>query len=147
MRQSLRKSRSILLVGLPAVLLACGGSTTAPSGNSAAGSYTAIYFRTTGNAGQKDEIMAGSTLILDLSTAGTTSGHLHIAASGGNPAFDADMAGRWTQTGFTVNISQSADTFVRNTSFSMSLDPAGGWDLSGDANYANTRVQVVLKQT
>jgi hypothetical protein len=56
------------------------------------------------------------------------------------------MAGRWTQTGFTVNISQSADTFVRNTSFSMSLDPAGGWDLSGDTNYANNRVQVVLKQ-
>jgi hypothetical protein len=146
MRQSLKKSRSILLAGLPALLLACGGSTTAPSGNSAAGSYTAIYFRTTGTAGQKDEIMAGSTLILNLSPAGTTSGHLHIAASGGNPAFDADMAGTWTQIGFTVNISQSADTFVRNTSFSMSRDPAGGWDLSGEANYSNTRVQVVLKQ-
>lgn len=145
MRQSLRKSRSILFVGLPAALLACGSSTTSPSGNSAAGSYTAISFLTTGSAGQRNEILAGSTLALNLNADGTASGNLHIAASGANPAFDADMAGTWTQTGFTVNISQSADTFVRNMPFTMSFDPAGGWDLFGDAVFSNTRFQIVLK--
>jgi hypothetical protein len=145
-RQSLRKARSILLVGLPAALLACGSSTTPPSGNSAAGSYSAISFVTTGSGGQRNEVLAGSTLVLNLNADGTTSGHLHIAASGANAAFDADMAGTWTQTGFTVNISQGADTFVRNMPFTMSFDPAGGWDLFGDTVYSNTRIQMILKQ-
>ena len=145
MRQSLRKSRSVLFVGLPAVLLACGSSTTTPSGNSAAGSYTAFSFVTTGSAGQRNEILAGSTLVLNLNADGTTSGHLHIAASAANPALDADMAGTWTQTGLTVNISQSADTFVRNMPFSMSFDAGGGWDLFGDAVFSGTRIQIVLK--
>lgn len=146
MRQSLRKSRAILFVGLPVALLACGSSTTTPSGNSAAGSYSAIYFVTTGSAGQRNEVLAGSTLVLNLNADGTTSGHLHVAAAGANPAFDADMAGTWTQTAFTVNISQRADTFVRNMSFSMSFDAAGGWDLYGDTVFSGTRIQVLLKQ-
>jgi hypothetical protein len=146
MRQSLRKSRAILFVGLPAALLACGSSTTAPSGNSAAGSYTAISFLTTGSAGQRNELQAGSTLVLNLNADGTTSGHLHIAAAGANPAFDADMAGTWTQNAFTVNISQSADTFVRNMPFSMSFGAAGGWELYGDTVFSNTRIQILLQQ-
>ena len=56
------------------------------------------------------------------------------------------MAGTWTQTGLTVNISQSADTFVRNMPFAMSFDPAGGWDLFGDTVFSNTRIQLLLKQ-
>jgi hypothetical protein len=144
MRQSWRKSRSILFVGLP-VLLACGGSTTGPSGNSAAGRYTPLYWVTSGSTGQRSELALGSTLILDLNADGTTSGHLHLAASSATQAFDADMAGTWTQSGFTVNISQSADTFVRNTSFEMSFDPAGGWDLAGNTTFSNTQIQIVLK--
>lgn len=146
MRQSWNDSRSIFLVGLPALLLACGSSTTTqPSGNSAAGNYTALYWVTTGNSGQRSELLAGSTLVLNLSAAGTTSGHLHVAASGANQALDADMAGTWTQNGFTVNISQSADTFVRNITFQMFLDPNGGWDLEGDENFTGGRVQLILK--
>lgn len=145
MRQSLQKVCLSLLVGLPAVLLACGGS-TAPSGNSAAGSYTAISFVTTGSSGRRDELLAGSSLAMNLNANGTTSGYLHIAASGANPVIDADMAGTWTQSGFTVTISQNVDTFVRNTSFAMSVDPARGWDLYGETIYSNVRVQVLLKQ-
>jgi hypothetical protein len=145
MRQSLKKTCLGLFVGLPAALLACGGS-TAPSGNSAAGSYTAISFVTTGSSGRRDELLAGSTLVLNLSANGTTSGHLHIAASGANPVIDADMAGTWTQSAFTVTISQNVDTFVRNTSFAMSVDPTRGWDLYGETIYSNVRVQVLLKQ-
>ena len=146
MRQSWKKSRSILLVGLPALLLACGGSTTAPSENSAAGSYTAIYWVTTGGTGQKSELLAGSTLSLNLNADGTTSGQLHIAASGANQAVDADMAGTWTQNLFTVNISQSADTFVRNMPFKVAVDPNGGWHLLGDQTFSSTRIQIDLKQ-
>jgi hypothetical protein len=148
MRQSWKKSRSILLVGLTATLfLACGSSTTTqPSGNSAAGNYTANIFVTSGNSGQRNEIAAGSTLVLNLTAAGTTSGHLHIAATGAIQAFDADMAGTWTQSDYTVTISQSADTFVRNTPFQLFFDPAGGWELVGDQVFSGTLFHIVLKR-
>ena len=146
MRQSWNNSGSIFLVGFPALLLACGSSTTTqPSGNSAAGNYTAFYWVTTGNSGQTSELLAGSTLVLNLSADGTTSGHLHIAASSANQALDADMAGTWTQNGFTVNILQSADTFIRNMPFQMSFDPNGGWDLEGNENFTGGQVRLILK--
>jgi hypothetical protein len=145
MRPTFRKSRSMLLIGLPALLLGCDDSTSPPT-NSAAGNYTAIYFVTTGGSGQRNEIQAGSTLVLNLSGNGTTSGHLHIAASTGSPAFDADMAGTWTQSGTTVDISQSADTFVRDMQFELAPDPAGGWDLLGDEVFSGTRIQITLRR-
>jgi hypothetical protein len=147
MRQSWKMSRSILLVGLTATLfLACGSSTTQPSGDSAAGNYTASSFVTSGNSGQRNELAYGSTLVLNLTAAGTTSGHLHIAANGAIQAFDADMAGTWTQSGTTVSISQSVDTFVRNTPFQLFYDPAGGWELVGDQIFSGTLFQIVLKR-
>lgn len=145
MRPAFRKSRAMLLLGLPALLLGCEDSTS-PSGNSAAGDYTAIYFVTTGSSGQRNEIQAGSTLVLNLNANGTTSGHLHIAASTGSAAFDADMAGTWTQTGTTVDISQSADTFVRDMPFELAPDPVGGWDLVGDHVFSGTLFQVTLRR-
>ena len=144
MRQSWWKLRSILFAGLAVLSLACGSSTTAPSGNSAAGSYSPMLWITTGGSGQTSELQAGSTLILNLNADGTTSGHLHIAASGSRSAVDADMAGTWTQTGTTIRISQNADTFIRNTSFEMSPDPVSGWDLAGDTNFASTHIQIIL---
>lgn len=145
MRPAFRKSRSLLLIGLPALLLACDDSTSPPA-NSAAGTYTAIYFVTTGGSGQRNEIQAGSTLVLNLNANGTTSGHLHFAASTGSPAFDADMAGTWTQSGTAVDISQSADTFVRDMPFELTPDPAGGWDLVGDQVFSGTRIQITLRR-
>jgi hypothetical protein len=121
----------MLLVGLSALVVACGDSTS-PSAGSAAGSYTAITFITQSASGQRDEIAAGSTLVLNLNANGTTSGHLHVAASSSNAVLDEDMAGTWTQTGLTVDISQSADTFVRDMTFTLSPDPNGGWDLIGN---------------
>jgi hypothetical protein len=144
MRQSRTKLRSILLAGVPVLLLACGSSTTAPSGNSAAGSYSPILWVTVGGSGQTSELQVGSTLTLNLNADGTTSGHLHIAATAARPAFDADMAGTWTQTGTTIRISQSADTFIRDTPFEMSPDPVSGWDLAGDATFASTHIQIIL---
>jgi len=45
-------------------------------------------------------------------------GQLQMAPSGGNPAFDADMAGSWSLSRNTITFSKSVDTFVRNTNFS-----------------------------
>jgi hypothetical protein len=135
--------RPILSAGLAVLLLGCGSS-TAPAGNSVAGSYTPVVWVTVGGTGQTSELQAGSTLMLTLHANGRTSGSLHLAATASRPVFDADMSGTWIQNGSTISISQSADTFVRNTSFEISPDPVRGWDLAGVANFGNTQVQIVL---
>ena len=143
MRQSWSRLRSTILAAMPIVLLACGSSTTAPS-NSVAGVYTPLVWVTVGGSGQTSELQVGSTLSLNLHSNGLVSGSLHLAATGSRAAFDADMSGSWTLSGSTITISQSADTFVRNTSFEISPDPVQGWDLAGDTNYANTHIQIIL---
>ena len=103
-------------------IMACGGDkgpTNPGDGVTVAGTYTATQWVTTGGSGQTNQILAGSTLTITLLANGTTTGHLHVAASGGNPTFDADMAGTWTQTGTNVDFTQSADTFVRNMAFAL----------------------------
>jgi hypothetical protein len=46
----------------------------------------------------------------------------------------------------TVDISQTADTFVKDMVFELAPDPAGGWDLLGDHVFSGTRVQITLKR-
>ena len=147
MRKSLKRSHSLASIVLPALFLACGGDSTSPAPDIAVGNYTAVSFVTTGNSGQRNEILAGSTLVLNLNANGTTSGHLHFAASGGSPALDADMAGTWTRVGTTVEFNQTADTFVRDMQFELTPGLADGWDLVGDAGFSGTRIQITLKQT
>src|SRR3954469_7566088 len=142
MNQSLMK----LSVGMIAAtaLLACGSDSTSP-GVTAVGTYAASQWVTTGGSGQTNQLVAGSTLQITLAGNGTTSGHLHVAASGSNPAFDADMAGTWTRTRNVVTFSQNADTFVRDMAFT--LDSNGSqWMLIGDQGFSGTRVEVTLTQ-
>src|SRR5687768_1553655 len=146
MRTAFRKSRTMLLMGLSPLLLACEESTSPP--DSAVGSYTAVSFITTPTGGNpRNEIQAGSTLTLNLVGDGSTSGHLHVAAANvGSPPFDADMAGTWVQNGLTVDISQGADTFVRDMPFTMTAGPIANWDLVGDAVFDGVRIQVTLRR-
>jgi hypothetical protein len=133
--------------GLLAVagLTACGGDTTSPT-LTAAGSYSATTFITTGPSGMTNQLLAGSTVNITLSTSGTTSGHLHLVASASNPAVDADLAGTWTQDGMTVHISAPAiDTFLNDMPFTLTANSASGWDLVGDQGFAGTRIQLTLK--
>ena len=143
MNQSFMK----LSVGIIAAtaLVACGSDSTSP-GVTAVGAYTAVQWVTTGGSGQTNQLVAGSTLKITLAGNGTTSGHLHIAASGGNPAFDADMAGTWTQDGMTVEFSQPADTFVRDMPFTLTANGGSSWDLVGDKTFAGTQIQLRLSQ-
>jgi hypothetical protein len=146
MRKSSKKSYSLLSIALPALFLACGDSTSAPA-DIAVGNYTAVSFVTTGNSGQRNEIVAGSTLVLNLNANGTTSGHLHIAANGATPAFDADMAGTWTRGGTTLDINQSADTFVRDMPFELVPFSSVAWDLVGDAVFSGTQIRLTLRRS
>jgi hypothetical protein len=145
MRKSLKRSYSLLSIVLPALFLGCGDSTS-PAEDMAVGSYTAVYFVSTGTSGQKNELAVGGSLVLNLNANGTTSGHLHLVAPGGGPDFDADMAGTWTRTGMIVNIDQPADTFVRDMPFTLTPN-VGSWDLVGDQSFSGTNIRVTLSRT
>ena len=136
MKQSLMRTAPIFL-GIAAII-ACGSDSTPPS--VVAGSYTATQFTTTGSSGQTNQILAGSTLNLTLASGGGVTGHLHIAASGADPVFDADMAGTWTRTGNTIDFSQTADTFIRNMPFTIE---ANG-DLVGARSFSGTAIAITL---
>jgi hypothetical protein len=142
-RHSFRKSRSLLLIGLAGVLMGCDDS-TGPS-DPPVGNYTAVIFTTTPTGGStRNELQAGSSLTLNLRPDGTTSGHLHIAANGQAPAFDADMAGSWTMTGNVIDITQAADTFVRNMAFTIQQLSSDTWVLVGDEVFNGVRVNLTL---
>jgi hypothetical protein len=143
MKQSFLRNGSIFFVA--SALIACGGSDSTAPPSVLVGSYNAVQFVTTGSSGQTNQILAGSTLSINLNPNGSTTGHLHVAASGGNSAFDADMAGTWTQTGNSVTFSQVADSFVRNMTWVVTA-AGSSWELVGDQVFSGTRTQVTLSQ-
>ena len=134
-----------------AMIVACGGGVTPPGGGGGGGidltgTYTATQWVTTGGAGQTNQIVAGSTLTITLNPNNTTSGHLHLVASGNNPAVDADLVGLWSQAGSTITFTQQADTFVRNMAWGMVAN-GPKWALEGDQVFSGTRVQITLTQS
>jgi hypothetical protein len=145
MTKSLKRPYSLLSIALPALFLACGGDSTSPA-DMAVGNYTAVEFVSTSSSGQKNEILAGSTVVLNLNADGTTSGHFHFVISA-TSSYDADMAGTWTRAGTTVDINQSADTFVRDMPFELTPHSASAWDLVGDKIFSGTRIQITLRRS
>ncbi|HJQ12652.1 MAG TPA: hypothetical protein VJ840_16585 [Gemmatimonadaceae bacterium] len=143
MQQGISRISALLFV---AALIACGGSDNGTQPLALAGAYTATEFVTTNSSGQTNQLTAGSTLTITLNSNGSTTGHLHIAASGGDPAFDADMAGTWTQSGMTVNFSQSADTFVRNMPFTA-VAQGPNWSLVGNGTFSGTSIHITLTRS
>jgi len=125
---------------------ACGSDSTAPQ-SSLVGSYTAVNWVTTGGSGQTNQLVVGSTLQITLNADGTTAGHMHIAASGGSPAGDFDMAGGWAKNGNNVDFSQNADTFVRDMTFAMQPFTADVWDLVGSQVFQGTQIQITLRRS
>jgi hypothetical protein len=109
------------LVGLVQLsLLACGDGTS-PS-TSLAGSYVATDFRVTPTGQASIDVLgAGGTLSIAIAANNTTTGSLNVPGSvtGGAP-FTASMAGTAMLSGSTVTFQQSADTFVRDLSWTRS---------------------------
>ncbi|MGI8400054.1 MAG: hypothetical protein ACR2NS_00425 [Gemmatimonadaceae bacterium] len=138
-------NKPAFLLALVIFIAACGSSTS-PATDPPAGSYTATSFMTSGTGGQRNELLAGGSLQLNLNPDHTTTGHLHVAASSSSPVLDADMAGTWTVNGNVVTISQTADTFVRDMQFTLSLDPATGYVLVGNRIFSGTQIQVTLSR-
>ena len=139
--------KSLAPIAMFAAAAGCGGSdsTSPPPSSGLAGSYTAFQWVTTGGSGQTNQLVIGSTLQITLNSDGSTTGQMHLAASGGNPARDFDMAGTWTQSGNNVDFTQAADTYVRDMLFAIQPVATGVWDLVGDQVFSGTRVQLTLR--
>jgi len=141
MKLALKASTAVLLV---VAVVGCGSDNPLQPGN-AIGSYHATQFVTTGAGGQTNQLLAGSTVSLQLLASGATTGHLHLVASASNPALDADLAGTWSQTGNTVTLNQSADTFISDLTFTV-VPSGNSWQLVADHVILGTRIQLTLSQ-
>ena len=142
---NLSLAKSFAALAIVSAIAACGSDSTGPS-SPLVGSYTAFQFVTTGGSGQTNQLTAGSTVQLTLNANGSTSGHMHLAATNGNPAADFDLAGSWQQTGNVVDLTQTADTFLRDMAFAVQLSGTGVVDLVGDQVVSGTRVQLTLRR-
>src|SRR5262249_1821540 len=79
------------------------------------GTYTATSFRLTANETTTNILQTGGTVSIQLTSAGTTIGSIHVPPLAGEPAFDADLSGTWSLLGNgNVRLQHSADTFLRD---------------------------------
>ena len=134
---------------LPLIMLACGSDPSGPGLGGAqppVGSYSAIIFVTTGASGSTNQLQNGSSLSINLAANGTTSGHLHVAPSGSNPVFDANMAGTWQVSGDQVSFKQTADSFMNDLIFTIQPLSASVWSLVADGVVQGTRINLTLAQ-
>jgi hypothetical protein len=134
MRTQLCAARTLVASLFIATALACGDGPTAPSVNAVAGTYTATRLRTTEGGTTTDQLAAGASITLTLNANGTTSGQFTVPGE-----LNANLAGTWTLNGTTVELSHSADTFLRDTSFEVRNNT-----LVGDETFGSTRVEVTL---
>ena len=85
------------------------------------GTYLATTFRVTPSGqGVLNVLALGGTLGLNVANNYVTSGTLIVPASvNGGSTFTASLAGTATRTGSSVRFTQSADTFVRDLTFTL----------------------------
>lgn len=122
-------------------VLGCGDSFS-PTLDSVAGTYAATRLVTTSTGTATDQLAGGATLTITLAEGGTTTGQLMLPASDVNGAgLTASMAGTWSLTGDQVVLTQGADTFVRDLTFTATED-----ELKADDTFGGTRVEITLRR-
>jgi hypothetical protein len=104
------------------------------------GSYVATTLTLIDGGQSIDLLSQGGSLTLTLESGGNTSGRLFAPAGGDNGQdLDENLAGTWSQTGNTIRFSQSADTFIRDTSWTVE-----GSTLRTSFTLGSTTVNAVL---
>lgn len=120
--------RSLAMAGVASAILSIGchyDDAVAPS--DLAGTYAATTFTRVSGGQGLDVLAAGGSLTITLNANGTTTGLLSIPASLNNGvALNESMTGTFTIVGGTVHFDQTADTFVRDMSFSIAAQTLNG---------------------
>lgn len=139
-----RNAAMLATVLLLPLATACGSDkSTGPDMGDVAGSYDATTLTATQDGTSHDFLADGASIHLVLEEDGTASGHLSVPASDltEGEAVDEEMTGSWTLEGGTVNLTQSADTFIRD--LPLVVD---GNTLTGDATYGNVQVHLIMSR-
>lgn len=123
-------------------LSACGESFS-PSIDTVTGTYTATTLASTTGGVRTDLLAGGATLSITLASNGTTIGQLFVPNAGENGEdLTASLAGTWSLSGDRVTFTESADTFIRDMTFTATED-----QLEGDETFSDTRIEVTLALT
>jgi hypothetical protein len=131
-----RCARTLTASVFLAAALACDDP-TGPSVEAVAGTYTATQLTTTEGGTITNQLAAGASITLTLNANGTTSGRFIVPG-----APEEDLTGTWTLRGSIVNLSHSADTFLRDTAFQVR-----GNTLVGDETFASWTATVRVRVT
>jgi len=114
------RARLLALVTFASAWVSGCGSDSPSHPSSLAGTYVATVFRVTPTGESTiDVLAAGGSLSVTIASDNTASGSLSIPASVAGTPFTASMAGTVVQSGSTVQFQQTADTFVRNLTFTI----------------------------
>jgi hypothetical protein len=142
----LRLLKAFAALGIIAAVAGCGSDSTGPDNSAVVGNYTALQWTTTGTSGQTNQLSIGSEILLTLAANGTTSGHMHTAASNGAPAADFDLAGTWSASDNTVTLTQVSDNFLRDMTFAVEQVATNVYDLVGNDTFSGVAVSLRLRR-
>lgn len=133
-----RRATAALVCAVSLSVAACGNDDTPVSPLTIAGTYTATQLTTTTGGVTTNQLAAGASVTLVLSPDGSTVGRLFVPAST-SPALDVSLNGTWSLSNRDVDLTSSADTFLRDMLFRVD-----GNTLVGDQTFGATRIQIVL---
>ena len=113
--------RISLLFSIAIATAGCGGTDMVGTTTLVAGTYRADQFLVTPDGQTPINVLAaGGSLIITISASGATSGSLYLPPTIGGVPFGVSMAGTATVTATTVQFTQTADTFVRELTWTRS---------------------------
>ena len=110
---------------------------------SLAGTYVATSFTISGDV-TEDVLAAGGSLTITFNAGGTTSGSLFVPAGSfdsGGMDFTADMAGTFILANEAITLTQAADSFVRDLTWTVD-----GNQIDGTGTFLGVTINVVLSR-
>ena len=135
--------RSSLLFSIAIATAGCGGTEMVGTSTLIAGTYRADKLLVTPTGQTPINVLdAGGSLIITIEASGATSGSLYVPPTIGGVPFGVSMAGTATVTATTVQFTQSADTFVRDLTWTRSTNRLEVTDQqAGGASYTISLVK------
>jgi hypothetical protein len=133
--------RFVRFVAAVALVTGCSDSFS-PSIDTVSGIYTAGRLETVSGGITTNQLAGGATLTLQLAANRTTTGRLFLPGGGdGGGDIDESLAGTWTLAGSSVDLTEAADTFLRD----IVLTASEG-QLIGELTSAGTTIRVTLEK-
>ena len=128
---------------LPLSLSLAVGCSDPLTPESLAGTYVATSFTISGDV-TEDVLAAGGSLTITFNAGGTTSGSLFVPAGSfdsGGMDFTADMAGTFILANEAITLTQAADSFVRDLTWTVE-----GNRMNGTGSFSGVTIIVVLSR-